>query len=619
MQQKTNRISIAKAILLVSVSFMMLAVLHVSYTNKYSYYGKEQSTTDTTTTTSPSTSSSLQNGEPPYVPPSKKHPDPSHNDEEKKEPNITSPGKVESPTPPSPAPETPPTTEPPKKVEEEEQNNRGVVLSDTTLTTTLRFENGTQHKTFKPSFFKHPVEAKKEMGSIMQTLATRSWWVSELLENEGENFEESDKSNDDKNNDSEEDDEEEEDDERDKKDGVSTMTSGRFFTYLPMGGGNNQFTSLQKAALLAKDLKRTLIMPPISPNSHIKTWAGPRYSQFYDLDTFMTKSGIPVIEWHDVKQTPENVPGDFNRHWADFSEDFPCTPNGNIGVNDHSLYDKFRPQFLLKYRPVFSPADTTQGKSTDFKYARDVLLKDEDPIKNTPAVAGEADPNMWKCLSCPYFLGGPNVSDRTWAEVGLHLRFNDKTEAMVDDILDTLLGPKINDDGSVVPVSKETFRPHPEFIVIHLRRGDIVSKCPAGKSEVECVVQIEAIAKKVDEIEKQRRVKFQDQNRLSHYKALPVLVTTNEQRESELEKLYALGWILLDHGDVEKDPKTGAVKEGKTKKLGTESRMGPWYPSMLDAVLLTRGDYLIGMSVSRMSILATQRGKAWHNHITMLM
>jgi len=332
----------------------------------------------------------------------------------------------------------------------------------------------------------------------------------------------------------------------------------------------------------------------------------------------MTASKIPVIEWHDIKQTPEVVPGDFNKHWTEFAEDFPCTPNGNIGINDHSLFDKFRLQFLFNYRPVFPEADTTHGKSTDYKWARDVLLKDEETP--TPAVVGEADPNLWKCLSCPYFLGGADVAGRTWKEVGVHLRFNDKTEAMVDDILDTLLGPKINEDGSEVPSSKETFRPHPEFIIIHLRRGDIVSKCPAGKTEEECVVQIEAIAKKVQDIEKQRKVKAEKENRSATYKTLPVLVTTNEQRESELEKLYKLGWILLDHGDEEKDPKTGLIKAGgKTKKLGTETRLGPWYPSMLDAVLLTRGDYLIGMSVSRMSILATQRGKAWHGHTTMLM
>ncbi|KAG0377371.1 hypothetical protein BGX24_006230, partial [Mortierella sp. AD032] len=147
----------------------------------------------------------------------------------------------------------------------------------------------------------------------------------------------------------------------------------------------------------------------------------------------------------------------------------------------------------------------------------------------------------------------------------------------------------------------------------------------------DCIVQIEAIADKIDEIEKARRkvaleslkktMKDDDpasDGRNYVHKLLPVLVTTNEQRREELDKIDRLGWILLDHGNVEEDEK-GQVKPSMTKKLGTESKFGPWYPSMLDAVLLTRGDYLIGMQNSRMSILASQRGVAWHGHKTMLM
>lgn len=347
--------------------------------------------------------------------------------------------------------------------------------------------------------------------------------------------------------------------------------------------------------------------------------------------------------------TPENVPGGFGRQWEEFSEDFPCTANGGIGVSNTSLYDKFRQQFLLKYVRAVASDDKTEGKSTDYKYARDVLLKDT--VVAAPAAGAAAppppanggvvvDPNMWKCLSCPYFLGGPDVGSRTWAEVGVFLRFNEKTEAMVDDILDVLLGPVTEGEPTTTAgpgivttggSSHKAFRPHPQFIIIHLRRGDIVNKCPAGMAEKDCIVQIEAIADKIDEIEKARRTEALEalkktmtdddpasDGRNYAHKRLPVLVTTNEQRREELDKIDRLGWILLDHGDVEKDEK-GQIKPSMTKKLGTETRFGPWYPSMLDAVLLTRGDYLIGMANSRMSILATQRGAAWHNHKTMLM
>ncbi|KAF9917654.1 hypothetical protein FBU30_000635 [Linnemannia zychae] len=490
----------------------------------------------------------------------------------------------------------------------------GSIISDTDLTTTYRFENGTETRLFKPNFFKDGVAAKKELGSFMETLTTRSWIVHQPKNTENTETTEGGESHHDNN------DQEEEDDNHDQN-----AVPGRFFAYLPMGGGNNQFTSLQKAALLAKDLKRTLLLPPISPNSHIK-------------------ARIPLLEWHDIKLTPEDVPDGFGRHWDAFSEDFPCTPNGGIGVSNTSLYDRFRQQFLLKYVKTLSPDDKTEGKSTEYNYARNVLLKDTPHAGQAPGTTPAngvpvVDPNMWKCLTCPYFLGGPDVGSRTWSEVGVFLRFNDKTEEMVDDILDTLLGPPIEGEpittaGSVVAPNgsnKKAFRPHPQFIIVHLRRGDIVNKCPAGMAEKDCIVQIEAIADKIDEIEKARRTAalealkktLTDDDPASDgrnyvHKRLPVLVTTNEQRREELEKIERLDWILLDHGDVERDEK-GQVKPSRTKKLGTESKYGPWYPSMLDAVLLTRGNYLIGMQNSRMSILATQRGAAWYGHKTMLM
>ncbi|KAF9194923.1 hypothetical protein BGZ50_005556 [Haplosporangium sp. Z 11] len=478
--------------------------------------------------------------------------------------------------------------------------------TETDLTSTIRYQNGSISKVFKPAFYKNPSAARQELGSFLETLSTRSWQQGQVQ-------------------------------------GVGVPVTNSFFSYLPMGGGNNQFTSLQKAALLAKDLNRTLVIPPISPNSHIKVWAGPRYSEFYDLDTFSDKTGIPVLEWHDLKQTPENPPDSLTHHWADFSEDFPCIPNGKIGVNDTNLFDHFRSQFLLNFKTARPSSgsdsdtgdgvyngeveDVTQGTSTEYNYARDVLLRD-----GTPSAVGNGgnknhgQRELWKCLSCPYFLARADLSDRIWNEIGLHLRFNDQIEAMADQILDLLLPSKVKQESTGAPV-----RRHPEFIIVHLRRGDIVNKCAPGQDEKECLVQIEAIAEKVDEIEKQRRiqalesVKENGKNNTTDknviLERLPVLVTTNEKRAEELEKLAKLGWTLLDHGDPEDDSSSssGSSSVSRNIKLGTMSSLGPFYPPMLDAVLLTRGDYFIGMKNSRMSQLAAQRGSAWHGHKIILM
>ncbi|KAG0032825.1 hypothetical protein BGZ81_009987 [Podila clonocystis] len=493
---------------------------------------------------------------------------------------------------------------------EREKTPDFTVVQDTDLTTTVRYTNSTVLKTFKPAFYRDKNKAKKEMGSFMQTLASRSWLKTSVVSSFSTE-------------DSSEQDDEEEDDNADAAQGL--QPSDTFLAYLPMGGGNNQFTTLQKAALLAKDLNRTLLLPPVSPSSHIKTWSGVRYSDFYNLAAFTAQSGIPVLEWADVKQTPSDPPKQLTNHWADFAEDMPCTPNGGIGVDNKNLYDHFRTQFLLNFKATVPKEDTTLGTATEYEFARDVLLKDSDDGKEK-----DKKPEMWKCLSSPYFLVGPEVSDRSWAEVGLHLRFNSRIEGMVDEILDKLIGtvPSAPSSSSVSLEVKPTRR-HPEFIIVHLRRGDIVNKCKPGVPESECIVQIEQIAEKVDEIEKKRRIqalsglsdsdaKDNKESEKQVLQRLPVLVTTNEKRPEELRKLEKLGWIMLDHGDVAYDAQ-GNVVESKTTKLGTFSALGPYWPPMLDAVLLTRGNYLIGMRNSRMSKLAAQRGAAWHGHTTMLM
>ncbi|KAF9580827.1 hypothetical protein BGW38_002371 [Lunasporangiospora selenospora] len=480
-----------------------------------------------------------------------------------------------------------------------------VTKIETDLATTTAYTNGTKTKVFKPTFYKDATAAKREMGSFLETLKTQSWWARPRSQAVSQDAAE------------DEDDDEEAKEERRL---LAEASKGVYFGYLPMGGGNNQFTSLQKAALLAKDLKRTLILPPISPSSHIKVWSGARYSEFYDLDAFSKQSGIQVLEWHDVKQTPEEPQAQLTHHWTDFSEELPCIPNGGIGVENKNLFDHFRPQFLLNFKAAapetLLEGDALNGMSTEYTYARDHLLSDPIPQEGDLQQA-VAKREMWKCLSCPYFLSGESINDRAWTEVGLHLRFNHRLESMVDEILNKLLGP--------APATST--RRHPEFIIVHLRRGDIVNKCKPDQDEKDCLVQIEQIAEKVDGIEKERRLQALHELEVAGslredpivLERLPVLVATNEKRETELEKLEKLGWILLDHGDEDATAETGTASPSRSKKLGTMSRLGPFYPPMIDAALLTRGNYLIGMTKSRMSQLAVQRGAAWHGHTTFLM
>ncbi|KAF9362287.1 hypothetical protein BGX34_006471 [Mortierella sp. NVP85] len=605
MSIQISRISIAKAVLIACALGVVVTFLQISFAVNFNYRYNPWSIS-----TSSPTQIEVEHQNPSGT---VQQPQPSlpihHGVKKDKKPRKPKLRKQKSHNTPSPSPSPVPRIKTPSPPNED----RTFVYPDRTiretrLTTSTRFRNGTVTKVFKPAFFKDAKAAKEEMGSFMLTLAERSQRVRTLEQGHGQMNDNSTDCH--------------EETLSDKLD------RGRYFAYLPMGGGNNQLLALQKAALIAKDLNRTLILPPISPNMHVPTWAGPRYSEFYDLDAFMIRSGISVIEWHDIKQTPEQVLPSFRRHWREFSEDLPCVPNGGMGAKTVNLLDRFRAQFLFNYKNAMSQADTTHGKSRSYGFARDVLLKDVTPSSPVERTFGGLDPNMWRCLTSPYYLYGKELNHRPWEEVGMHLRFNDRIEALVDDLLDVLLGPAekvMSNKASLGSPESKPFRSHPEFITIHLRRGDIVNKCPRGMAENECVVQIEAIAKKIDEIERARRMQALVKHRRYHssmegfvHKRLPVLVATNEKREEELLKIQELGWILVDHGDEVKDIR-GNIQLSRTIKLGTYSRFGPWYPPMLDAVLLTRANYMIGMRRSVMSGFGSNRGAAWHGHRTILL
>ncbi|KAF9974632.1 hypothetical protein BGZ73_001895 [Actinomortierella ambigua] len=528
-------------------------------------------------------------------------------------------------------------------------------VTETALTRTIRYTDGRTVKSYKPRFWNEPEQAKKELGLFLDTLAKRSQARTEavVLETLGSS---------------------------------STMEGGtmltnknlrqeRFFGFLPMGGGNNQFSNVQKAALLAKRTGRTLVLPPISPNTHIRAWDGRPYSEFYDIPGFIRDSGIEVVEWKEIKTVPSDgidgytLPKHFKSHWVDYAEDFPCQVVHNIGKNNNNLFDRFRNQYLLKFVASNVPEDVTQGETSDFAYAENVLLRNnhsspsssphsqqqKQPKPSTPTatppltdlLAPLPRDELWQCLSSPYFLEmDEDTGPRLWTEVGKYLRFNARMDALTDLLLQhillgkplnhqQLLDPELGSKGNLPPLPSQPAA-LPEFIIVHLRRGDIVSKCH-GLSEDKCLVQIEEIAVQVAKFQNQHKAAWEQQQKKKKekekYKPLPVLVTTNEKRKSELAKLERLGWIRIDHGDPEQD-KTGhaedRVKEDDedetettptptTIQLGTESLFGPYYPSILDGILLTKGRFMIGMINSRMSQLAATRGREWYGHTTVLM
>ncbi|KAI8605422.1 hypothetical protein EDD21DRAFT_144649 [Dissophora ornata] len=214
---KKSHLALARIVLVICISSVLMVLVHIHYTKVYRQARGETVTHD---------GSNINNDNDPFFSDNTQTKQPEH--------EFLPPYEPYSPAVPETKPETEAPAPPPMEPK--------FTVTETQLTTTTRYSNGTMKKVFKPEFYTDAKAAQKEMGSFLDTLAKRAWWTHNPDSIEGE---------------------------------TTTIEHGTpptdvFFAYLPMGGGNNQFTSLQKAALLAKDLKRTLLIPPISPNSHIK-------------------------------------------------------------------------------------------------------------------------------------------------------------------------------------------------------------------------------------------------------------------------------------------------------------------------------------------------------------
>ncbi|KAI8344968.1 hypothetical protein B0O80DRAFT_504829, partial [Mortierella sp. GBAus27b] len=128
------------------------------------------------------------------------------------------------------------------------------------------------------------------------------------------------------------------------------------------------------------------------------------------------------------------------------------------------------------------------------------------------------------------------------------------------------------------------------YIAVHLRRGDIGTKC--GEADMEkCLIPFTVYTEGV------ARARTAASRGL--IARLPVVVTTDSQDEKDFEEIKALGWHRLDHD-----------------KLGTRDLWGSFGPAMVDAAILAHADGFVASTRSTMSRVAAARQKSWFGRMT---
>ncbi|KAG0055380.1 hypothetical protein BGZ83_008772 [Gryganskiella cystojenkinii] len=433
-----------------------------------------------------------------------------------------------------------------------------------------------------------------------------------------------------------------------------------YLTYLPFAGLSNQFIGLESAAFVAKQLNRTLIIPPIISNTHDHYNTHQSWSHFLDLARFTNLTGVRVLEWDQVRPLTQlqrlvgqeqSLYGFSNERkqterWQQFAENLTCVIVNGYGAPDQTINisaQTFVWHFLLN--PIFErPVPPKSGSKvydrtktgTNNWHLEDVVVMDDLVERyrdwEGPAAGG---PNLLT-LTNAFKLRDPGHVNRLWLEIGQHIHFLPKimeyATMKTNEVLESDEGSEVLDNHDPEEVETQSSRmaekeiekgkegePSPDFasenyskieaprtripyIAIHLRRGDIGLKCPKH-DQTSCLIPLERYAEAVERARTLAANELgygEDLTKTGKQHHLPVVVTTDSTDEDDFAKIREYGWHRLDHN-----------------QYNTQALFGSFGPALIDAAILAHADVFVGSQASTMTKLASMRQQQWYHRDTL--
>ncbi|KAF9109989.1 hypothetical protein BGX27_006903 [Mortierella sp. AM989] len=358
----------------------------------------------------------------------------------------------------------------------------------------------------------------------------------------------------------------------------------KYLSFMTYAGLTNQFIALENAAYIAIRLNRTLIVPPITTNSHDRHNSNQRWSEFFDFSRFRVLTGINLVEWNDIRPlTSEQIEvgrrkarlgGKAYPLWDSLAENLTCQVIYGFGDSErlHTTELTFSRQFLFRPQFVRPPARKPSTKTFD---RTTIGAKDNINMEDIVTVDDLVDrytdsKEHLLFLSHSFKLKDP-LGRRSWQTAGRYLRFLPK----VNDYAKRLIHHR-------APEARETGK----YIAVHLRRGDIWQKCRSQSEEgmLACITPLSFYADAVKKAYKTAGEK------------LPVVVATDSNSEEDHITIAKLGWRRLNH-----------------ELYTTEQELGIFGPALVDAAILADAEVMVGSYSSSMSRVAERRQMSWHN------
>lgn len=336
-------------------------------------------------------------------------------------------------------------------------------------------------------------------------------------------------------------------------------------------GFSNQIISHIHLIYLALLSERVPVIPPFVHNPHVG-WDGPllSFGEVFDVDLLRAGLRKPVLQWSDV-QAQSGVPEPLGcwglEVWHGPAQAPPSFPH-ELGVS-------------VVYTSIPNDSRSTYMHAADT--LADLVHVSGSSLSESYRESAEAlrpDEHI-ACFDFLYFVSSAanlNLDHSAgsfwpaWSFAGRYVRF---TTAVRERAQVHLL---------------QAFGLHPEaalpnFISVHIRRGDFVDVCENTPIE-ECFAPLSAYVRRVREV--------QEELEMRHGVSVQrVIVSSNEQNRAFWADIDRLGWAHIDYG-------TGVTNGG-------------WWGIIVDTCIQSMSKGFVGTWGSTVSELSERRVRDWNN------
>ncbi|KAF9938420.1 hypothetical protein BGZ67_000191 [Mortierella alpina] len=440
----------------------------------------------------------------------------------------------------------------------------------------------------------------------------------------------------------------------------------KYLSFLPFAGLTNQFIGLEVAAFAAKQLNRTLIIPPIISNIHDHENTHQRWSQFLDLPRFTELTGIQVVEWDTVRPLSHShhqigkdqaVWGARHKQseteaWSQVAQNVTCQIIYGYGapdldVNISARYFAWHFLFRLDFvrPPAKKPETPVYDRTTvapDNRHEDDLVVMDDlvaryrDYDDETTGRLQSQEHDLQQdyqilFLSHAFKIKDPFHSNRYWSEVGRHMHF---VPQLMEYATMRVNQEVAGDKGIEVVPNNDPEEDETKATVRTSVGTGSETQSPQDLKQQEDEVEVTQTANITA-----------PQTRVPHI-AVHLRRGDIFKKCSEKDRASCLLPFAMYEEAVER-ARVAAVKAGETShlpvivttdtdseddfekirelgwhwldhtKYDTKKTWGSFGPAMVDAGILAHADVFVGNGKSTMSRIAAARQKSWYHRETL--